>query len=132
MVTLGATHAVMEVSSHGLALHRVLGIHYKAAAFTNLTQDHLDFHQTMEEYFAAKTKLFTPEYLAEGARAVINRDDAYGAQLLAKSPGAITFSIDPGSAAELRPLAAPRYTLCLLYTSPSPRDISGSRMPSSA
>ena len=56
----------MEVSSHALELHRADAIHFAAAIFTNLTQDHLDFHQTMEDYFAAKRLLFTE--LAPAAR----------------------------------------------------------------
>ncbi len=54
----GGTHATMEVSSHALALGRVYGITFHTAVFTNLTRDHLDFHHTMEEYFAAKQLLF--------------------------------------------------------------------------
>lgn len=57
-VERGATHLVMEVSSHGLALHRADDVHYEVAAFTNLTQDHLDFHGSMEAYFEAKARLF--------------------------------------------------------------------------
>ncbi len=57
----GGTHATMEVSSHALALGRVYGITFHTAVFTNLTRDHLDFHHTMEEYFAAKRLLFAPE-----------------------------------------------------------------------
>jgi UDP-N-acetylmuramoyl-L-alanyl-D-glutamate--2,6-diaminopimelate ligase len=56
---VGGSHAVMEVSSHALALGRVYGLTFHTATFTNLTRDHLDFHQTMEEYFAAKQLLFS-------------------------------------------------------------------------
>ncbi len=59
MADAGCTHVVMEVSSHSLVLRRVAGIHFAVGAFTNLTQDHLDFHHTMEEYAKAKAKLFT-------------------------------------------------------------------------
>ncbi len=59
MADAGCTHVVMEVSSHSLVLHRVAGIHFAVGAFTNLTQDHLDFHHTMAEYAKAKAKLFT-------------------------------------------------------------------------
>jgi UDP-N-acetylmuramoyl-L-alanyl-D-glutamate--2,6-diaminopimelate ligase len=80
----------MEVSSHALELHRADAIHFAAAIFTNLTQDHLDFHGTMEAYFQAKRRLFT----AGGPRhAVINVDDPYGARLAAEVPGAVTFAI---------------------------------------
>ena len=58
MADAGAEYVVMEVSSHALELHRVGGCEFAVAAFTNLTQDHLDFHGTMENYFAAKRKLF--------------------------------------------------------------------------
>ena len=69
---------VMEVSSHALAQSRVRSAHFTAAAFTNLTQDHLDFHGTMEQYFLAKAKLFTPEYSDIG---FINIDGEYGERL---------------------------------------------------
>ena len=69
---------VMEVSSHAISLERIRGSHFAAVAFTNLTQDHLDFHGTMEEYFQAKSALFTFEY---AELAFINMDDPYGVQL---------------------------------------------------
>lgn len=69
---------VMEVSSHAITLERVRGSHFAVVAFTNLSQDHLDFHKTMEAYFEAKSKLFTFEF---ADLAVINIDDAYGAKL---------------------------------------------------
>ncbi|CAB4672604.1 unannotated protein [freshwater metagenome] len=72
---------VMEVSSHAISLERVRGSHFAVVGFTNLSQDHLDFHKTMEDYFLAKSKLFTFEY---ADLAVINIDDIYG-QRLAKS-----------------------------------------------
>ena len=56
---MGGTFATMEASSHALALGRIYGMHFHTAVFTNLTHDHLDFHQTMENYFAAKQMLFT-------------------------------------------------------------------------
>ena len=69
---------VMEVSSHAIALERIRGSHFAVVAFTNLSQDHLDFHKTMENYFAAKSKLFTFEF---ADLAVINIDDTYGVKL---------------------------------------------------
>lgn len=78
MVEQGVTAVAMEVSSHALALHRVDGTRFRAAAFTNLSQDHLDFHASMEEYFQAKAALFTPEFTD---RAVIDVDDPAGARL---------------------------------------------------
>jgi UDP-N-acetylmuramoyl-L-alanyl-D-glutamate--2,6-diaminopimelate ligase len=73
------THLVMEVSSHALSQKRMLGTKFKVAAFTNLTQDHLDFHGTMEKYFEAKAMLFTQEY---SESALINIDDPWGVKLL--------------------------------------------------
>jgi len=69
---------VMEVSSHAIALERIRGSHFAVVAFTNLSQDHLDFHKSMDDYFAAKSKLFTFEF---ADLAVINVDDAYGVKL---------------------------------------------------
>lgn len=77
-------YAVMEVSSHALAQRRVLGCPFEVAVFTNLTQDHLDYHPTMEDYFEAKALLFSEAYLR--GRAVINADDAYGRRLIDRLP----------------------------------------------
>ena len=74
----GCGYAVMEVSSHALELDRVAGIHFDVAAFTNLTEDHLDFHKTMESYCDAKAILFT-----RCGKAVVNGDDAWKQRLLA-------------------------------------------------
>lgn len=81
MVDEKAQFCVMEVSSHALELDRVYGCRYSVGAFTNLTQDHLDFHKTMENYAKAKFKLFE---MSDGA--VINGDDSCGADYIAKSP----------------------------------------------
>jgi len=78
----GATEVVMEVSSHALAQERVYGIPFDAAVFTNLTRDHLDYHNTMEDYFAAKQVLFAGSGTPGPRVAVINVDDDYGVQLL--------------------------------------------------
>jgi UDP-N-acetylmuramoyl-L-alanyl-D-glutamate--2,6-diaminopimelate ligase len=75
----GVEAVVMEVTSHALELYRVAGTTFEVSVFTNLSQDHLDFHLTMEKYFAAKAKLFTNEYSARG---VVNRDDVHGQLLL--------------------------------------------------
>ena len=80
MADAGCTHVVMEVSSHGLMLERVRGLQFAVALFTNLTQDHLDFHGTMENYCAAKAKLFGQCDLA-----VYNQDDPWAEQLLKDS-----------------------------------------------
>ena len=98
MRAAGDTHCVMEVSSHALALGRADAIHWAAAIFTNLTQDHLDFHPTMEDYFEAKCRLFVdgrPEV------AVINLDDPYGARLADALDGVmavVTFAIESADA----------------------------------
>lgn len=85
MVRAGEGAVAMEVSSHSLALHRVEGVQYDVGVFTNLTQDHLDFHQDMEDYFAAKALLF--EGLGHGdpkgpRRAVLNADDPWAGRLV--------------------------------------------------
>jgi UDP-N-acetylmuramoyl-L-alanyl-D-glutamate--2,6-diaminopimelate ligase len=75
-------HLVMEVSSHSLDLKRMVGSHFSIVGFTNLTQDHLDYHKDMESYFSAKSKLFTHEYAELG---FVNIDDQYGARLFESS-----------------------------------------------
>jgi UDP-N-acetylmuramoyl-L-alanyl-D-glutamate--2,6-diaminopimelate ligase len=110
MLAGGECACAMEVSSHALALGRTDGTRFAAAIFTNLTQDHLDFHPTMEDYFQAKRRLFLPS--APGDRqtaaagsvnrtlaaapgiSVINLDDPYGRRLAAELPDALTFAID--------------------------------------
>src|SRR5690606_11331759 len=87
----GCQSAVMEVSSHALALKRVDGMQFAAAIFTNLTRDHLDFHPDMEAYFAAKRRLF--ELLPEGAPGIINADDPRSAQLLPVTSRPVTYGI---------------------------------------
>lgn len=76
----GISHAAMEASSHGLEQKRLEGVHLRAAAFSNLTQDHLDYHKTMDAYYQAKARLFS-EVLPKDATAVINLDGARGQQL---------------------------------------------------
>lgn len=77
VVDRGCARAAMEVSSHGLALHRVDGLEYQTAVFTNLSQDHLDFHKTMDGYRETKKLLFS-QYLASDGAAVFNLDDEVG------------------------------------------------------
>jgi UDP-N-acetylmuramoyl-L-alanyl-D-glutamate--2,6-diaminopimelate ligase len=97
MVERGVTAAAMEVSSHSLALGRVAGTRYDVAVFTNLSQDHLDFHAGFEDYFAAKAKLFTPAYSGMG---VVNVADRYGRRLVARAAIPITtFCADADSGA---------------------------------
>lgn len=75
-------HLVMEVSSHAMVLHRMQGAHFAFVGFTNLSQDHLDFHGDLESYFAAKAKLFTFDFADQ---AVINIDNPYGSRLAAST-----------------------------------------------
>jgi UDP-N-acetylmuramoyl-L-alanyl-D-glutamate--2,6-diaminopimelate ligase len=79
--SIGGSHATMEVSSHALALGRVYGLHFHTAIFTNLTRDHLDFHSTMDDYFAAKRLLFEGAGAPPPRFAVLNRDDEYAAKI---------------------------------------------------
>ena len=83
----GCRACVMEVSSHALDQERVAGVEFAGAAFTNLTGDHLDYHDTMENYAAAKSKLFTS--LSETAVAVVNADDKWSARIIQKCQGRI-------------------------------------------
>jgi UDP-N-acetylmuramoyl-L-alanyl-D-glutamate--2,6-diaminopimelate ligase len=83
-VSAGATHAVMEVSSHALAQERVWSVPYEVAVFTNLTRDHLDYHKDMERYFDAKSILFNGCGSRAPRAAVINTDDEYGRALANK------------------------------------------------
>jgi len=92
----GGTHATMEVSSHALALGRVYGITFHTAVFTNLTRDHLDFHRTMEDYFAAKRLLFAPVGAPAPPWTVINFDDAYGRQI-GPSPHTLRYGFEDGA-----------------------------------
>src|SRR5262249_52794014 len=94
MVEGGDRACAMEVSSHALALHRVDAVRFELAMFTNLTQDHLDFHADMEDYFASKRRLFAD--LAPEA-AVVNVDDAYGRRLAGEFE-CVTFSAEGAQA----------------------------------
>jgi UDP-N-acetylmuramoyl-L-alanyl-D-glutamate--2,6-diaminopimelate ligase len=79
----GCRNAVMEVSSHGIAQQRVLGLQFDAAVFTNLTRDHLDFHKTLDSYFDVKARLFTGSVGPAPRVSAVNIDDAYGERLAA-------------------------------------------------
>jgi UDP-N-acetylmuramoyl-L-alanyl-D-glutamate--2,6-diaminopimelate ligase len=112
MLDGGDRACAMEVSSHALALERVRGVRFAVAAFTNLTQDHLDFHRDMEDYFLAKRRLFTGDELgSEPDRIIVNVDDPYGARLaaeLAESATGAFVAVSPSGRedAELRALDA--------------------------
>ncbi len=93
MLAAGDRACAMEVSSHALSLHRADAIHFEVALFTNLTQDHLDFHADMEDYFAAKRRLFE----AGPGTAIVNVDDPYGRRL-AEELECVTFSAEGAEA----------------------------------
>jgi UDP-N-acetylmuramoyl-L-alanyl-D-glutamate--2,6-diaminopimelate ligase len=118
MLDAGDAACAMEVSSHALALERTAGVRFTVAVFTNLTQDHLDFHADMEEYFAAKRDLFSsPSAAAPGSErgrqppgaAAVNVDDIYGARLASEltkagQPPLLTFSPSGAEGADFRAL----------------------------
>ncbi|HEV8662865.1 MAG TPA: UDP-N-acetylmuramoyl-L-alanyl-D-glutamate--2,6-diaminopimelate ligase [Candidatus Methylomirabilis sp.] len=102
MLEVGATHVTMEVSSHSLALHRVDGVEFDAAVFTNLTQDHLDFHGSFEAYLEAKTRLFRG--LGVGAvkrgpkAALLNADDPHAERIRAETTAPVlTYALEAGA-----------------------------------
>ena len=119
----GCKHAVMEVSSHGIDQQRVRGVHFGAAVFTNLSSDHLDYHQTLADYFEVKARLFNGSTGAPPKVAVVNLDDLHGAKLVAKIsqevPGArvVTFGEDTLALvrAENVQLTAARATFKLIW-----------------
>lgn len=94
MVSKGQKGCVMEVSSHGLSLNRADGIDFEVAVFTNLSQDHLDFHKDFEDYFNAKSRLFS--LLKSNGIAVINFSDEFGKRLMNEvTQNCLTFGLDP-------------------------------------
>jgi len=98
-VKAGCTEMAMEVSSHALEQQRVFGVPFDVAVFTNLTRDHLDYHHTMDEYFAAKTILFQGCGTEPPRAAAINLDDEYGQRLLklcSKQTELLTYGLDAG------------------------------------
>jgi len=99
----GVTHAAMEASSHGLDQRRLDGVRLKAGAFTNFSQDHLDYHKDFDSYFAAKALLFD-HVLEEGASAVVNIDDVRGRQIaeIARGRGLNLMTVGRDGAADLR------------------------------
>ena len=102
MADAGVRHAVMEVSSHALALKRTHGIHFASAIFTNLSRDHFDFHKDFDDYYAAKRMLF--DQIDEKRRtAVVNIDDEYGRRLLGELGGQVAVSFGRTAEAEIRP-----------------------------
>lgn len=103
MVDGGQTACSMEVSSHALSLSRVYGIQFRAAAYLNLTRDHLDFHGDFKGYLDAKSILFSD--LPGDSTAVVNRDDAFADHILSVSRGSNTLTFGESAASDIRPLS---------------------------
>ncbi len=97
VVRLGGTHAVLEASSHALDMDRLWACPFAVAIFTNLTRDHLDYHKTLDEYFAAKRRLFEGTGAAAPAVGVINRDDEYGRRLAGLAGRTLTYGLETGA-----------------------------------
>jgi UDP-N-acetylmuramoyl-L-alanyl-D-glutamate--2,6-diaminopimelate ligase len=95
----GGKYAVLEASSHSLTMDRLWGCHFAAAVFTNLTREHMDYHKTFEDYFAAKKTLFSGTGAGAPEVAVVNIDDKYGNQLLGVAKNTVTYGLD--SSAEI-------------------------------
>lgn len=96
MLARGVTHCLIEASSHALDLKRVWGIHFDIAVFTNLSAEHLDYHPSMEDYFAAKKKLFFLN--AKKRTAIVNCDDLWGKKLISELPlTTVSFGLEPAA-----------------------------------
>src|SRR5882757_6650457 len=90
----GGTYAVLEASSHALAMDRLWGCHFQAAVFTNLTREHMDFHKTFEDYFTAKRRLFEGTGAGAPEVAVLNTDDEFGKRLAGLAKKTITYGLE--------------------------------------
>ena len=93
----GGQFAVLEASSHSLVLDRLWGCHFAAAVFTNLTREHMDYHKTFEDYFAAKLRLFEGTGAGAPDASVLNIDDQYGKRLAGLAKNALTYGLDSGA-----------------------------------
>ena len=93
----GGRYATLEASSHSLAMDRLWGCHFAAAVFTNLTREHMDFHKTFEDYFAAKKRLFEGTGAGAPEFAVINTDDEYGQRLSGIAAKTVTYGLESGA-----------------------------------
>ncbi len=93
----GGRYGVLEASSHSLAMDRLWGCHFAAAVFTNLTREHMDFHKTFEDYFAAKLRLFEGTGAGTPDTAVLNIDDEYGKRLADLAKNAVTYGLNSGA-----------------------------------
>ncbi len=113
MLTGGASHLITEASSHGIAQHRLNGCFFEVAAFTNLSQDHLDFHKTMDAYGAEKLRLFTEILpINKNGKCVINIDDSFSEKILKYvQRNVITVSVAENSAADIRPNKSPKLSI---------------------
>ena len=114
----GGTHATLEASSHALAMDRLWGCHFAVAIFTNLTRDHLDYHQTFEAYFAAKRRLFEGTGAGAPGTAVINIDDPYAGELLGLADHTVTYGLK--ASADLAPKALALSPAGLQFTAQTP------------
>jgi UDP-N-acetylmuramoyl-L-alanyl-D-glutamate--2,6-diaminopimelate ligase len=90
----GGTYAVLEASSHSLAMDRLWGCHFQATVFTNLTREHMDYHKTFEDYFAAKKKLFEGTGAGAPEVAVVNTDDEFGKKLVGLAKKTVTYGLE--------------------------------------
>ena len=90
----GGKYAVLEASSHSLAMERLWGCHFQAAVFTNLTREHMDFHKTFEDYFAAKRRLFESTGAGVPEVAVLNSDDEFGKRLAGLAKKSVTYGLE--------------------------------------
>jgi UDP-N-acetylmuramoyl-L-alanyl-D-glutamate--2,6-diaminopimelate ligase len=114
----GGSHAVLEVSSHSLAFERVWGCHFAVAIFTNLTRDHLNFHKTFEEYFAAKRRLFEGTGAGVPDVSVLNADDSYATRLEGLAKRTLTYGLKADA-----DLTTKKFALCfkgLEFTAQTP------------
>jgi UDP-N-acetylmuramoyl-L-alanyl-D-glutamate--2,6-diaminopimelate ligase len=93
----GGRYGVLEASSHSLAMDRLWGCHFAAAVFTNLTREHMDYHKTFEDYFAAKRRLFLGTGAGVPDMAVVNSDDAYGKRLIGLAKNTVTYGLESGA-----------------------------------
>src|SRR5690349_9212303 len=93
----GGKFAVLEASSHSLAMDRLWGCHFAAAVFTNLTREHMDYHKTFEDYFAAKLRLFHGTGAGAPDAGVVNSDDEYGKRLAGLAKNVVTYGLSSGA-----------------------------------
>jgi UDP-N-acetylmuramoyl-L-alanyl-D-glutamate--2,6-diaminopimelate ligase len=93
----GGKFAVLEASSHSLTMDRLWGCHFQAAVFTNLTREHMDYHKTFEDYFAAKRRLFEGTGAGEPEVAILNTDDEWGPKLAGIAKRTVTYGLEPGA-----------------------------------